>query len=116
MSEKATEIINIDKAVVKEEENEAIIKLSKIYQFEENKISEIDLSGLDNISANDMIKANKVLQNSGTVSIMPESNLEYCLIIAASATGIPVEFFKGLVPRDALKVKNKVTTFFYGEE
>ena len=47
---------------------------------------------------------------------MPETNLEYALIVAASATGRPVEFFRGLVPRDAMKIKNAVTSFFFGEE
>lgn len=93
-----------------------ILKLTKTYDFEGDKISTIDFSNLENITANDMIKANKILNNSGTVTVLPETNLEYTLIIAASATGIPVEFFKQLVPRDAMKVKNKVTGFFFGEE
>ena len=65
---------------------------------------------------NDMIKANKVLNNNGTVTVLPETNLEYTLIIAASASGLPIEFFKTLVPKDAMKVKNRVTSFFFGEE
>lgn len=71
---------------------------------------------MDNLTANDMIRANKVLQNSGTITAVPETNLEYAMIIAASATGTPVEFFKGLKPRDAIKIKTKVTNFFFGEE
>lgn len=96
--------------------DEAIVKLSKTYDFEGDKIKTLDFSGLENITANDMIKANRVLNNSGTVTVLPETNLEYTLIIAASATGVPIEFFKQLVPRDAMKVKNKVTSFFFGEE
>lgn len=51
-----------------------------------------------------------------TITAVPETNLEYAMIIAASATGTPVEFFKGLKPRDAIKIKTKVTNFFFGEE
>lgn len=98
------------------ENKEEIVKLTKEYNFEGEKISQLDFSGLENITAEDMIRANKVLASSGTVSIMPESDLHYTLIIAASATGYPIEFFKGLSPRDAIKVKNAVTSFFYGEE
>ncbi len=117
MSEKnKTEIVNIDSAAKVEVENESIVKLTKTYQFEGETISEIDMSGLENLTANDMIKASKVLQAAGTVTVMPETNLEYALIVAASATGRPVEFFRGLVPRDAMKVKNAVTSFFFGEE
>ena len=114
--ENKTKVITIDKAAEKNTENDLIVKLSKSYKFEDETISEIDMSGLENLTANDMIKANKVLNNSGNVSVLPETNLEYTLIIAASATGRPVEFFKGLQPRDAIRVKNKVTSFFFGEE
>lgn len=98
------------------EEAENIVKLSKIYDFEGEKVSQIDFSGLENITADDMIRANKVLSTSGTVSILPENDLHYTLIIAASATGLPIEFFKALKPKDAIRVKNTVTSFFYGEE
>lgn len=98
------------------EEAENIVKLSKIYDFEGEKVSQIDFSGLENIIADDMIRANKVLSTSGTVSILPENDLHYTLIIAASATGLPIEFFKALKPKDAIRVKNTVTSFFYGEE
>ena len=112
MAEKVT-----DKAVEEVQiPEESIVKLSKAYNFEGETIKTIDLSGLENITANDMIKANKVLNNSGTVTVLPETNLEYTLIIAASASGLPIEFFRTLVPRDAMKVKNRVTSFFFGEE
>lgn len=130
MSEKATEkTVNNDNAAtvekpdivvidskINEVEDDNIVKFTKVYQFEGETIGEIDMSGMEGITANDLIKANKVLQASGVVTVMPETNLEYAMIIAASATGRPVEFFKGLAPRDAMKIKNKVTSFFFGEE
>lgn len=99
-----------------EQAEESKMKLSKVYDFEGTKVSEIDFSGLENLTANDMIKANKVLNNSGNVTVLPETNLEYTLVIAASATDYPIEFYKQLAPRDAIKVKNKVISFFFGEE
>ena len=69
MSEKVTEIN-------KPEDNEMKLKLSREYDFEGQKICEIDLSGLDNLTAADMIQANKVLTNNGTVSVLPETTLE----------------------------------------
>ena len=98
------------------DEESSIVKLTRAYNFEGDTIKEIDFSGLEDITANDMIKANKVLSNSGIVTVLPEMNLEYTFIIAASATGLPIEFFKQLKPRDAMKVKNRVTGFFFGEE
>lgn len=49
-------------------------------------------------------------------TFLPEMSLEYACIIAAKATKLPVEFFKGLHPKEAVKVKNRVTAFFYGAE
>lgn len=100
--------------VVAKEEH--IMKLSKTYEFEGCKVTEIDLSGLEDLTANDMIKANKVLNSSGNVTVLPETNLEYTLVIAASASEYPIEFYKMLAPKDAIKVKNRVTSFFFGEE
>lgn len=113
--EKKPEIVVIDSKKDEVEESN-IVEFTKVYQFEGETISKIDMSGMEGITANDLIKANKVLQASGVVSVMPETNLEYAMIIAASATDRPVEFFKGLAPRDAMKIKNKVTSFFFGEE
>jgi len=110
------EVIETKKDEGLEDIDNYVIKLTKTYDFEGQKIREIDLSGIDDITAADMIKANKVLSNSGTVAVLPEMNLEYILIIAASASGLPIEFFKTLKPRDAIKVKNRVTHFFYGGE
>ena len=110
------EVIDTKQATETAASKEAVIKLSRTYDFEGEKIKEIDMSGLEEITANDMIKANKVLNNNGTVTVLPETNLEYTLIIAASASGLPIEFFKILVPKDAMKVKNRVTSFFFGEE
>lgn len=99
-----------------QDQDNFILKLSKEYVFEGQKITTIDLTGLESITANDMIQANKVLTNSGTVSIIPETTLEYDLIIAAQASNMPIEFFKTLKPKDALNLKNMVTSFLFGEE
>lgn len=112
----AAEVTETKKVTRAADDAESIVKLSKTYDFEGDKISELDFSGMENVTAEDMIKANKVLASSGTVSVLPENDLHYTLIIAASATGYPIEFFKALKPKDAIKVKNKVTSFFFGEE
>ena len=109
MSEKVNEI-------AKQEENKMLPNLSKEYDFEGKKIKQIDLSGLDDITAEDMIQANRVLTNNGTVAVLTETTLEYDLIIAASASHLPIEFYKRLKPVDAIAVKNRVTSFLFGEE
>lgn len=113
--EKEKNIIVIENTGLEKDE-EDIVKLSKTYQFEGETISVIDLSGLNDLTANDMIQANKVLTASGNAAPVPEINLEYALVMASKATRKPIEFFKSLSPRDAIKVKTRVTSFLFGEE
>lgn len=99
-----------------EDESSTLVKFSKAYRFEGNDYTEVDLSGMDDLSAEDMIAADRYLTRSGSFSVMPEMTLEYACFIAARAAKQPIEFFRGLPPKDALKVKNRVTSFFYSED
>lgn len=99
-----------------EDETSTLVKFSKTYRFEGKDYTEVDLSGMDDLSAEDMIAADRYLTRSGSFSVMPEMTLEYACFIAARAAKQPIEFFKGLPPKDALKVKNRVTSFFYSED
>jgi hypothetical protein len=98
------------------EENEYLITFKKPYVFDGTEHMSIDLSGLDNLKASDMIAANKVLDRTGSFSFLPEMSLQYACIIAAKATKLPIEFFNGLHPKEAVKVKNKVVSFFFGQD
>lgn len=97
-------------------ENSMIVVFNKPYTFEGEVCKEVDLSALDDMTASDMIAANKILEKTGSFTFLPEMSLEYACLIAARATKKPIEFFQRLHPRDAIKVKNKVTSFFYGAE
>ena len=97
-------------------EGQYVVVFNKPYTFEGTTYTKVDLSGLDNLTAADMIAANKVLDRTGSFTFLPEMSLEYACIIAGKATNLPVEFFKGLHPREAVKVKNRVTAFFYGTD
>lgn len=96
-------------------ENPGLVTFSKPYKFEGQTYTEVDLSGVGDMTAQDMVDAEKFLTRSGIISPIPEMTVEYICFIANRATGLPVEFFKGLPTKDAVKVKNKVTSFFYGE-
>lgn len=52
---------------VKDEEIELVIKFKKPYKFEGKEISEIDLTGLEDITGNDMVQVNKELSKQGHV-------------------------------------------------
>ena len=111
-AEKA-EVVELNPAKAPEADNN-ILKLSRTYRFEDQDISELDLSGLEDLTVDDMIRANKALSSSGTFSVLPETDLQYTITLAVKVTGLPVEFFKQLKPRDGIKVKNRVTSFLFG--
>lgn len=97
-------------------ENKLVIELKRPYTFEGETYEEIDLRGLETLTAEDMIAASRVLDRSGSFSFLPEMTIEYACVISAKATKLPIEFFKGLNPKDAMKLKNRVTGFLYGAE
>lgn len=99
-----------------EADNEYAVKLSKPYEFEGSTFTEVDLSGLEKLTTRDMLAADKHLSRGGNISVMPELTLDYALFLAARAAELPIEFFMGLSPRDAVKIKNRVTNFLYGAE
>lgn len=98
-------------------ENKHIIKLSKSYQFEdEGEVSEIDLSGLKDATAEVLIKATRVLTLYDEIMTLPESDIRYALFIAAECTEFTYEFYQKLNFQDATKVKRAVFSFFNGGE
>lgn len=93
-----------------------IVELKKPYTFEEKTYTEIDMSGIENIRAIDMIDANKELCSSGGVYAAPEMQMGYAMFIAARATGKPIEFFYNLPPHAAMQVRGICNSFFYGKD
>ena len=98
------------------EDPESYVRFHKPYLFEGNHYAGIDLKAIEDLTAKDMCEAEKYLSRQGIISPLPEMTMEYIGFIANRATGQPIEFFMKLPPKDATKVKNKVTSFFYGED
>ena len=98
------------------EDPESYVRFHKPYLFEGNHYAGIDLKAIEDLTAKDMCEAEKYLSKKGIISPLPEMTMEYIGFIANRATGQPIEFFMKLPPKDATKVKNKVTSFFYGED
>lgn len=98
------------------EENSYYIKFRKPFVWEDETYEGVDLSGMEDLSARDMIQAQRTMEKSGSINVLPEMSLEYACIFASKAAKMPVEFFQALPPKEAVKVKNRVTNFFYGED
>lgn len=102
--------------VTETEEEGLLIKFSKPFRFEGKDYTEVDLSGLETMSANDMIAVNKLMSRTSGVDVMPEVSLEYAINLAARAAKQPIEFFTSLPMKEAIKVKNRVMGFLFGSD
>lgn len=98
------------------DEEGLLIKFNKPFHFEGKEYTEIDLAGLENMSAADMIAVNKIMARTSSIEVMPEVSLEYACNIAARATKQPIEFFTALPMKEAMKVKNRVMGFLFGSD
>lgn len=96
----------ITKAAEAAEQTESgnVVKLNTPYKFEGKEYSEIDLGGLDKLTIQDAIDAQRELfaQQEVASSMLCETTTAFARTIATKATGLPVEFFK-LAPRGVSK-------------
>lgn len=81
-------------------ENQYLLKLNRPYVFEGTEYAEIDLAGLDKLTAQDAINAQRQLfaEREPAAMLLCETTTAFVRILAAKATGLPIEFFK-LAPR-----------------
>ena len=99
------------------EEVSMVIKFKKPYVFEKKEYTELDLSGMEDMTGADMIAVNKIMsRHSVGIDVMPEVSVEYAFYFAARATKLPLEFFTNLPPKESMKVKNRVMGFLFGSE
>lgn len=88
------------------------VKLGHEYEFSGQKISDIDLSGLDKLSTLDMQRVDRIAEQMGVDMEQKYTDTLYCKHIAMAATGLPVEFFNMLKARDMAEVVGVVRIFF----
>lgn len=102
---------------IPEDDLNMVIKFKKPYLFEKKEYTEIDLSAIENVTGEDMIAIDKLMQKSAVgISVMPEVSMEYAFYMAARVTKLPVEFFMNLPTKEAMKVKTRVLGFLFGSE
>ncbi len=99
-----------------ENEDDMVIRLKKPINFEGESYDKIDLNGLNEIKASDMVSINRRLSRNGNAEANQEFSLEYALNMANLATGLPLEFFNELPPYAAMAVKSRVTSFLFRPE
>lgn len=98
-----------------EDQEDLVLRFQKPYFFEGETFTEVDLSGLEDLSAADLCKVSKMVKKTDGVDPIAEMSLPYAIYMAARVTGKPLEFFQQLPAREAVKLKNLVVGFLYGE-
>ena len=102
---------------VEEEPPELIVELSKIYNFDDEEIDKVDLSGLDSLSQKNQDKVDKIYRKiTKSVSSTPELTPDYGVAMTHVLTGIPLEIVKQFAFKDKIRIKNAIMRFLYGDE
>lgn len=92
-----------------------VIGLKKPYLFEDEEYAAIDLSGMENLTMQDAIEAQKNVVGTGEDSVIlyaPEASQAFIDEIAAMAAKQPVEFFNGMPIGLSDKVRTAVQGVF----
>jgi len=99
-----------------ETNEKGLVKFNKTFSFEGEVYAQIDLSGVENLTGQDLDDAENMLLRVNKPSMVPEMSMTYLFFLASKATGKPQEFFFQLPAKDSLKVKRTVTSFLNSAE
>ena len=94
---------------------ENMIELKKPYVFDDEEYKSIDLSGLENLTMQDAIDAQKEVVGNGEDQVIlyaPEASQAFLDEVAARASGKPVEFFNAMPIAMCSKVRTAVQEAF----
>lgn len=106
---------NTTTPAVAEKEAKGFIKFKAPYTFEGKEYTGLPLEKLENLSSEQLFEASKRFSTGEYITPRPEADPKYCCILAAIVCGVPETFFEKLPPRECIKVRNAVQSFFQGE-
>lgn len=89
------------------------IALNKTYTCDGNEIKDLDLSGLNNLTSQDLIDANRIYTAQTGMPPLSEADMLYTFLIAYKVTNLPIDFFTSLSAKDGMKVKSAVSNFLF---
>ena len=93
-----------------------VLRFGKPYKFGGQEYTEVDLSGLEDVTAGMLENVGKIAakKNPGMNPALQEMSLTFCTCLAQRVAKLPLEFFTGLPAKEAIKLKAMVTNFLYG--
>ena len=98
------------------EPEDLVLRFGKPYKFGGQEYTEVDLSGLEDVTAGGLENVGKIAakKNPGMNPALQEMSLTFCTYLAQRVAKLPLEFFTGLPAKEAIKLKTMVTGFLYG--
>ena len=98
------------------EPEDLVLRFGKPYKFGGQEYTEVDLSGLEDVTAGVLENVGKIAakKNPGMNPALQEMSLTFCTCLAQRVAKLPLEFFTGLPAKEAIKLKTLVTNFLYG--
>lgn len=93
-----------------------ILKLKKEITFEGTKYTELDLSGLEELSGEEYGSLCKQTENLDGADMIPEKSLTFAYLAAAKVTGLPYDLFKNLSAKDTCRLRYTISSFFLSED
>ena len=98
------------------EPEDLVLRFGKPYKFGGQEYTEVDLSGLEDVTAGVLESVGKIAakKNPGMNPALQEMSLTFCTCLAQRVAKLPLEFFTGLPAKEAIKLKTLVTNFLYG--
>ena len=98
------------------EPEDLVLRFGKPYKFGGQEYTEVDLSGLEDVTAGVLENVGKIAakKNPGMNPALQEMSLTFCTCLAQRVAELPLEFFEKLPAREAIKLKTMVTGFLYG--
>lgn len=89
-----------------------VIPLSKSYDLEGEKIKEVDLSGLEDLTTADGEYIDRVMAKMNYHPKDKFRDLTYTKHIAMKVTNLPIEFFNGLKWKDQQAITSRISIYF----
>ena len=98
------------------EPEDLVLRFGKPYKFGGQEYTEVDLSGLEDVTAGVLENVGKIAakKNPGMNPALQEMSLTFCTYLAQRVAKLPLEFFTGLPAKEAIKLNTLVTNFLYG--
>lgn len=110
------EVSEINNTPADEDENPNYLKFKVPYTFEDKTYYGLDLTGLENVTTDQIYAIQKQLAKDGVVSSTPELEMEYCCLFMAAACDLPYAFFNKLPAKDGVQIRAQVTNFLFGAD